>query len=452
MSNLYFSNITGILDVDTIVNALLQAKKNSVEKLVQKKAIYQANVSSLNNLLGALKEVKNSFNSLTFKNLSLSKKVEVSDSSVLSGSASEKTPEVSLKVKVIQLSQGEIRISNSGVSNLNEFLSAGTFTLKYWTSDNNYILYEVNFPGGTLEDLVNTINKIQDKVLASTFFDGTFYKLMLTEKDLKASTKETSEDSAVIEIEGNFPLDNLQTFQNAQNSKIQLGSNSYYIISSNNIFEDVISGLNLTVYKIGEASVSVKKDSSSLNSILNEFLSKINGVIDLVNSLLEKGGSFQGNSTITQIKVQFFNLLQPLIKLGILDISEKGKYFLNTENLNLLLKSNLANFQNTVLKVRDNFSKTLDGLIKTLEVYKNTQDSRVKFINEKIDALGESLIKEEKKLRLKFSQIEALMYENEQLRTKLESFVVSFSESSKKWALKEEGECISLQKVTFKLK
>ncbi len=432
MSNLYFSNITGILDVDTIVNALLQAKKNSVEKLVQKKAIYQANVSSLNNLLGALKEVKNSFNSLTFKNLSLSKKVEVSDSSVLSGSASEKTPEVSLKVKVIQLSQGEIRISNSGVSNLNEFLSAGTFTLKYWTSDNNYILYEVNFPGGTLEDLVNTINKIQDKVLASTFFDGTFYKLMLTEKDLKASTKETSEDSAVIEIEGNFPLDNLQTFQNAQNSKIQLGSNSYYIISSNNIFEDVISGLNLTVYKIGEASVSVKKDSSSLNSILNEFLSKINGVIDLVNSLLEKGGSFQGNSTITQIKVQFFNLLQPLIKLGILDISEKGKYFLNTENLNLLLKSNLANFQNTVLKVRDNFSKTLDGLIKTLEVYKNTQDSRVKFINEKIDALGESLIKEEKKLRLKFSQIEALMYENEQLRTKLESFVVSFSESSKK--------------------
>lgn len=432
MSDLYFSNITGVLDVDTIVNSLLKPKKLSLQKLAQKKAFYQANASSINNLLGALKEARSSLDSITLKNLSLRKRTEVSDPSILSASVSEKTPNLSLKVKVLQLSQEEIRISTLGVFNLNESLSSGSFTLKYWTSDSNYTSYSLNFSGGTLENLVDTINKSQDQVLASIFFDGTYYKLMLTEKKLSSSNKETSEGSAVIEVEGNFPLGTLETLQKAQNAKIQLGFSSSPIFSPTNIFENILPGLNLTVYKIGETSVSIKEDSSSINSILSEIVNKINGVIELVNSFSEKGSPFQGNSTITQIKVQIFNLFQPLIKWGIFNLSEKGKYFINTENLNLVLESNLERFQNTMFEVKENFVKGLDNLIKTFEVYKNTQNFRIRFLEEKISNLSEALSKEEKKLRLKFSQIEALMYENEQLRVRLENFAVSLTEANKK--------------------
>ncbi|MCD6548725.1 MAG: flagellar filament capping protein FliD [Thermodesulfobacterium sp.] len=430
MADIYMSNITGLLDVDSIIQGLLQSKIQDIQDLQNERAILQAQSSSLSNLLGALNDLNDFVETFNVSNLFTGKSVTVGDSDILSATAESDTPNIDIRdLTVSKLSQEEIRTSSTGVTDLNSTIDSATFTLRYWTSDTTYEETEINFSGGTLQDLVDAINSSQDKVEASILFDGTYYKLMLSEKDVGNSTKETATDSFVIEISsGNLPtqLGSLETLQSAQNAEIQIGSNTFS--SPSNTFEDIISGLTITVYQTGTTYLSIEDDYSQVSSNLNDLLEKINSVIDLVNSQTAKGGVFQGNAIITQIKPQIFSQMSPLINLGVINIDDDGMYSLNTETLNNLIETDLETLQSAISEVKTNFSSTLEGLIDTINTYKSAQDQQIERINEEIEELQQTLIKEEEKLRLEFSKIEALMYQNEQLRTKLESMVTPLSE------------------------
>ena len=430
MADIYMSNITGLLDVDSIIQGLLQSKTQDIQDLQNEKAILQAQSSSLSNLLGALNDLNDFVETLNVSNLFTGKSVTVGDPDILSATAESDTPNIDIRdLTVSKLSQEEIRTSSTGVTDLNSTIDSATFTLRYWTSDTTYEETEINFSGGTLQDLVDAINSSQDKIEASILFDGTYYKLMLSEKDVGNSTKETATDSFVIEISsGNLPtqLGSLETLQSAQNAEIQIGSNTFS--SPSNTFEDIISGLTITVYQTGTTYISVEDDYSQVSSNLNDLLEKINSVIDLVNSQTAQGGVFQGNAIITQIKPQIFSQMSPLINLGVINIDDDGMYSLNTETLNNFIETDLETLQSAISEVKTNFSSTLEGLIDTIKTYKSTQDQQIERINEEIEELQQALIKEEEKLRLEFSKIEALMYQNEQLRTKLESMVTPISE------------------------
>ena len=429
MSNLYMSNITGILDVDSIVRGFLQAKTKDVQNLQNKRATLQAQVSSLNNLLGALKEIHNFMETLNISNLLTEKSVTVDNPEILSATASYTTPNITIRdIKVLQLSQEEIRISSSGVTDLNNNLSPANFTIRYWISHTNYEDFKINFSGGTLQNLVTLINSSQNRVSASVLFDGTSYKLILSERDISSSTKETG-TTPVIEIIDTLPseLNNLETFQNAQNAKIQIGTSSSVFISSSNTFKNIISDLNITIYKTGTTNITVKNDYSKFTSSLNNFLTKINNVVDLINSMTAKAGLFQGTPMITQIKTQIFTLMKPLVNLGIININN-SQYSLNTEILNNLYQNNLEALNKAFSQIKNTFLPFLEVFTTTLNSYKSFQDKQIEAINEKINKIQKNLQKEEQKLRLEFSKIEALMYQNEQLRMRLEDFVKTLSQ------------------------
>ena len=430
MADLYMSNITGLLDVDSIVQGLLQAKARNIQALQNKRATLQAQASSLSNLLGALNELNNFVGTINVSNLFKGKKVTVGDKNILSAVAQSETPNINIRdLTVSKLSQEEIRVSQGGVNDLTSTLEPATFTLRYWTSNTTYEEKEINFSGGTLKDLVNAINSAQDKIEASILFDGTSYKLMLSEKDVANSSKETTTNNAVIEISsGNLPtqLGALETLQTAQNAEIKIGSNTF--TSSSNTFNNIISGLTLTVYKEGSTYLSVEDDYSQVSSTLNSLLEKINSLIELINSQTSKGGIFQGNAVITQIKPQIFSLMKPLTNLGIINLDDKGKYSLNTDSLNTLIKENLNTLQSAITQVKSGFSSALEDLISVVNRYKSIQDRQIDSINQKIETLQKTLKKEEEKLRLEFSKIEALMYHNERLRLRLESLAKPISE------------------------
>lgn len=433
MSDLYMSNITGLLDVDSIVQGLLQVKTKDIQNLQNKKASLQAQVSSLNNLFGTLKEIQNFIETLNISNLFNKKSVIVDNPEILSATASQNTPNITIRdIKVLQLSQEEIKISSSGITDLNSTLSPADFTLKYFLSDNNYEEFQINFSGGTLQDLVNLINSSQNRVSASILFDGTYYKLILSEKDASFSTKET-DTTSVIEIINELPyeLGNLETFQNAQNAKIQIGTSNSIFISSSNTFKNILSGLTITVYKTGTTNITVKNDYSEVTNNLNNLLTKINTLIDLINSMTAKGGLFQGTSMITQIKTQIFSLMKPFVNLGVLNIDDNGKYSLNMDTLNNLYQNDLEGLNTAFSQIKNTLLSSLEIFITTLNSYKSIQDKQIEAINEKINKIQENLKKEEQKLRLEFSKIEALMYQNEQLRLRLEDFVKTLSQMTK---------------------
>ncbi len=439
MADFNINNVTGLLDVDAFIKNLTLNKQKQIQKLMEKKALIQGKASSINNLLSSVNDLKSYLENLNVESLFKGKKVTVSDSSVLSASVTESAPNLSIKVKPTQLAQEEIRISSQGVSNLDTSLSPASFTLKYWTSDTNSEEVNISFSEGKLQDLVNLINSSQNRVSASIYYDGTAYKLMLSEKDLGASNKETNlaNNSFVIEISnGNLPtqlgsLDNNTILQSAKNAKLKVGSDDNEIVSSTNTFKDVVNGLTLTVQKTSDTFIEVKISDSydKVSQELNNLSNKLNGVIDLVNQLTGKGALFQGNANITQLKSSLFRLTQPLQNLGLINISEEGKYSLNNSNLNSLIENGkISDIQSALTTVKKDLKSYVEALSQSFQFYKNTQDNQIQAMDKKISSLQESLIKEEEKLRLTFSKIEALMAKNEQLRGRLESFIVSLSE------------------------
>ncbi|NPA39651.1 MAG: flagellar filament capping protein FliD [Thermodesulfobacteria bacterium] len=428
MSDFYISNLTGTLDIDSMVQGLLQPKLQNVKRLQTEKAKLEAVASSISNLLGALKDAQSEIDGWDIDSLFSGKKVDVADDSILTATASKDTPDVSLTLTVDSLAQTEVRVSSNGVTDLNDTIPAATFTLTYWTSDTDSLSYTINFGGGTLQDLVDAINSAQDKVEASIFYDGTSYKLMLSEKDPGASTKETTDTSAVIEVDSNFPLGTLDTLQNATNAKLEVGTSGTIVTSPTNTFENVITGLNVTVSQTGSTTVTIEEDYSQATDTVKDFLDKINGVIDLINKSTGKGKLFQGNVMVTQLKTQFFSLMQPLIKLGVINLDENGKYSLNESAFLNQIENNPDEVKLALSQIQTNFKSVLDQLVSSFEAYKEAQDRQIRNIDNRIKEMQEALKKEEIRLRIQFAKIEDLMYQNDQLRQKLQNFAVPLSQ------------------------
>jgi flagellar hook-associated protein 2 len=435
-NQLYLSNVTGLLDVDAFVKSLTQAKQKELQKIARNKALHQAKASSISNFLSGIKDLKDFVSSLNIDKPFQGKSVSVSDSSVISAQASANTPNLTLKVKVNQLSQAEMRLSTGGVSSLEDTLSSATFTLRYYTSDSAYEETTINFSGGKLNQLVEAINSSQNRVQASVFFDGDSYKLILSEKDVGASTKETSAGGSVIEIASGSlpsPLGSLTTLQEAKNAQLELPSGSI-LTSPTNTFKDVLPGLTITAQKTSTdyVSLTINDDLSGGKKAISDLLNKINGVLDLLKPMTAKGGLFQGNSALVQIKASLFRLTKPLQELGLINIGNDGKYSLRSEAYDQLIsQGKVEDVKKALASVKEGLSNYLEGLAKTFTAYKNAEDQAISRLDKKAEELTASLSKEEKKLRLIFSKIEALMNHNETLKTRLESFVKGLSEMRK---------------------
>ncbi|HBT03431.1 MAG TPA: hypothetical protein DEA54_01300, partial [Thermodesulfobacterium commune] len=66
---LYLNNVTGLLDVDSMVQGILQPKLKTLNKLQQDKATLQIKNTAIANLLGAIKSAQSSIDSLNVENL-----------------------------------------------------------------------------------------------------------------------------------------------------------------------------------------------------------------------------------------------------------------------------------------------------------------------------------------------------------------------------------------------
>jgi flagellar hook-associated protein 2 len=435
-NQLYLSNVTGLLDVDAFVKSLTQAKQKELQKIAQDKALHQAKASSISNFLSGIKDLKDFVSSLNIDTPFQGKSVSVSDTSVISAQASPNTPNLTLKVKVNQLSQAEMSLSTGGVSSLEDTLSSATFTLRYYTSGSAYEETTINFSGGKLNQLVEAINSSQNRVQASVFFDGGSYKLLLSEKDVGASTKESAGGSVIEIASGSLPspLGSLTTLQEAKNAQLELPSGSI-LTSPTNTFKDVLPGLNITAQKTSTdyVSLTINDDLSGGKKAISDLLNKINGVLDILKPMTEKGGLFQGNSALVQSKTSLFRLTKPLQELGLINIGDDGKYALRGEAYDQLVsQGKVEDVKKALSSVKEGLSNYLEGLEKTFTAYKNTEDQAISRLDKRAEELTVSLSKEEKKLRLIFSKIEALMNQNETLKTRLESFVKGLSETSKK--------------------
>lgn len=436
---IYFNNLTGKFDWGSIIDQMIKIKSLPLQRLSQEAQQIQARQSALQKLTEAVKGLFQTFESLNVSDLFKGKKAESSDSSVLTATAIENTPNVTLNITVNQLAQKEVLITTQGVSDINQNISWNNFRIAYNTGS-QYLRFDIPSGSGKLSDLVNAINNIAgDKVVASIFYDGSQYKLMLSEKDEGVSNVETTYDYnnsryiTVISFE-EFPVINSQLWdvdtanplQQARNAQISIGSTN--ITSPTNRFENIIAGLNVEVKKTGSATVNVRDDYSKVASFFSDFVKNYNAVISQVNQLTDKGALFQGDYSITGIKTELSRMLDDLFANDLVNIKEDGTLEVNTSAINSLTGSNPQKMGDIISRLKDMIGSYALRTSTTLGIFGNDLQIRLDQINSRAKELGERLVREEERLRLEFAKVEAFINKAQETMARLQAFIISLSD------------------------
>ena len=428
------SGLTGAFDSGAFVEQILQLRSIPIQRLQQEKALVQAKLSSLSNFVGAVKSFRDLFENLDVDSLFKNRSVNVSDESVLSATATEEAPLITFSVTVNKLSSAEIRVSNGGVSDLNTgFASSGTLTITYDTGSATETFNIDYSTGETLEDLVNKINSSQDRVKASIYYDGSTYRLMLSESDVGASTVETDTTGGIYAISVSGQPSELgtdfDTIQLAKNAEIQIGSGSP-ITSPSNEFSNVITGVTITAKAVGSSEVTIGEDYGKVREFFSDFAENFNGVVEMVGELT--GGEsplFAGEGTIRLTQTGIVDRLDPLIQKGLIDYDGvTGKISINTDKLNELLESDPDSVKDLINELKDSYTPFLSGQVDVFGTFEENFNLQIERIDERISVLAQRLQEEERLLRLEFSRLEAFISRANELRERFRMFMVSLSE------------------------
>ncbi|GAB6065962.1 flagellar filament capping protein FliD [Aquifex pyrophilus] len=432
---IYLPGFSGAYDWGAMLDQLMAVKSIPIQKLNREKQIINQKIQLISEFSKKVNDLKNLIENFNLDDALLSKSASVSHPDVLSVSVRKEAPEITFEVNVLNTASVEILVYDSGFNSLEEQIgSSGSFTLRYYKTDTEYEGFTIEYNStDTLQDIVNKINEAQSLVKASIYYDGNKYKLMLSETSPENSTVETSDDlsTKVIHLLGTLPpqFGNSSLIQKAQNAKIQVGSGSV-IESAGSTFENVITGIDITVKETGSSRVEVRQDFGKVKEFLNNFVKSYNKLVNNVKSLtLGENAPFRGENTIMGVKYELSDALDPLIELGIIEYKEDGSIALSG-NLEQVIEENPDVFK---LKMEE-FINTAGGVLRvssdSFKEFTEFLQDKVERIDERIKLLSERLAREEELLRRQFSQLESFMSYANDVRERLKQFIVTLSEMS----------------------
>lgn len=432
---IYFNNLTGRFDWGSIVDQIIRIKSLPLQRLSQEAEQVQKRQSALQKLTNGISGLSQLFEALDVDKLFKAKRADSSDNSVLIASAGENTPNITLNISVNQLAQKEVLITQQGLTDINATINWSGFRIAYNIGPRS-LYFNIPSGSGKLSDLVNAINNTAgDKIVASIFYDGTHYKLMLSERDEGASTVETSSNTTVISFDPNSPLsidgqqwdlDTSNPLQQARNAKISIGANT--ITSPTNKFENMVTGLSVEVKKTGSATVSVKEDYSKVIDFFKDLVKSYNEVLSQVNQLTDKGALFQGDYTIVGIKTELSKMLEDLFAHDLVNIKEDGTLEINSSAINSLASSNPQRLRDMTIKLKGTMGTYALRTSITLKNFGDSLQSRLDQINSRAKELSDQLIREEERLRLEYAKVEAFINRAQEIRERMQAFIVSLSE------------------------
>lgn len=436
---IYFNNLTGRFDWGQVVDSIIRLRSVPIRKLSEEAKQLQTQQSALSRLSTAIKDLEGFLSDFEPRKLTQTRRAISSDESVLVATASEKTPEINLKIRVEGLAQKEVLLSNFSIQDVNAFVSWNAFSLRFATDYGNYRVFDIPAGSGRLSDLVELINRIAgDYIEASVYFDGRGYKLMLTERSEELSKLETDvststyviSEASPMSINGVYGLEYDSPLQLARNARIAVGDRTFsYVTSASNTFENLVSGLSITVKRVGEATIRVQKDSSGIVSRLRDFVEKYNRVVQTVNELTAKDALFQGDYTIFGIKSGLSRRLTELFALDVLNLKEDGTLELNSSAVSSLAQREPEKLLKTLEGFRKNLLDYVSGLSSFVSRTSASLEDRIGRISARVEYLQRQLVKEEERLRLEYSKIEAFMNRAQEIMMRLQAFMVSLSES-----------------------
>lgn len=310
------------LDVNGLVSKLMSVEQRPLTKLDTKEASFQAKLSAFGTLKGTLSSLQTAAKGLTSASTFTSRSAAVSDNTVLTASAANSAATGNYNINVTQLAKKLTIRSDSTYATTTDTFNTGSLAITVGTTTKNITIDSTN---NTLDGISTAINAAGAGVTAAIVNDGSTNRLVLTANDTGSAGAFTiavtdngsggSHALADLAYSGGAGIAG-QTLRVQSGDDAQLSVNGLSVTRSSNTVSDVISGVTLTLAKVGTSALSVSRDTSSISTAISSFVKAYNDANKMIhdvtayNASTGKASILTGDGTVRNIGAQLSSALQ----------------------------------------------------------------------------------------------------------------------------------------------
>jgi len=365
------------LDTQALITGLVGASQGPINALKDKQGQTQSAVSTLSDISSALAGFKSAVSALSTPS-GVGSFTGTSSSSAIAITTSGTAQPASYSMNVKQLAHEQRTYSNTFSSPSTALGQTGMLSIQIGSGTATNISIDSS---DTLDQVVTKINASGARVNASTFFDGTNYRLQVRGID-------TGKDNAITfgEADGvSFGLtEAANTVQKAQNSVVSI--DGFDVERSTNQVVGAITGvtLALTAQTTSPVDVSISQDAHSLETKMQAVVSAYNQVMIKVNTAAGHGTTkapnpvLASNSTLRSIMNRLSSTLQTVVGTGAhntlgsigLSLQKDGSLSLDNTKLETALTSD----PDSIAKIMAGSSGdgVMDQLSSTVDLFNQT--------------------------------------------------------------------------------
>jgi len=438
------SGIGSGLDIDSLVTQLVQAEGSAPSfRLNKREASYQSDLSAVGRLKSVLSDFKTSLASLSDVDKLQPRSAQSSDVSLFTAAADKTASAGSYEIEVLTLAQPAKVRSNSFTDADAEVIGSGTLDISLGADT-----FQITIDGtnNTLEGIRDAINLASDNpgIAASIINVDGGPQLVLD-----SSTNGLVNSVTVAAVDDNvgdgFDLSrldsaNLIIAQPAQDATFNL--DGQLVTKASNSFSDVITGVTINLKKEEPATtetLSVELDSGTIDVKVKSFVSAYNALTDALKDLssydpeTKVAGALQGDSMLRGVQSGIRNVLGDSIdnlkygnitELGI-TTNEAGHFQLDSTRLAEVMSDDFTAVSE-LFAGENGVASKLDEILGAYLASDGSINSRESGLKDRIQSvaddravLGERLLSIESRYRARFSAMDVLVGQLQNLSTYL---------------------------------
>ena len=424
-----FGGLATGLDTGNIVEQLMALERRPVTLLEKDKTWLNSRLKAFTTLDTKMKSFANTIKTLGNANILLQRSVKQSSGDFLSATvSSDAQAGASYQVEVVSLAQVQKSVSAGVASRTDTGFGTGTMFLTVGGVSHPIEIVEGN---NSLAGIMQAINNADLGVSAAIINDGstTPYRLVLTGEDV--GNDFTLDSSG---LSGGTSILNIGVpIQTATRAHIRVDTIDIY--SDSNTLSEAIPGVTLDLLQGKEGStttLNISVDKTSIKSTIEAFAKGYNEVINFITSQSaingSEGGVLGGDSGINAIKRRLQSLLtQPLANSGVFttlselgfETQKDGSLVVNDKKLSAAVDSNLDSIvsllageggnKGVATQFQDYLKSMTSSTTGMLKGKKDSINSNVRRIDNRIDSMEMRLEKRQKMLEAQFGAMESLV-------------------------------------------
>ena len=269
------------IDTEALVNALAGVERQGQDAMKAKLAATNSSISNLSGVSGYLSKLKAASDALDTTAEVGSYKATSSHAAIVASASGLAAPG-KYSLKITQLAKEQRTYSNTIASATTAMNEAGTLTLGVGNGATKDIAIATT---DTIDDVMGKINAAGLRMTASSFYDGTAYRIQLRGLDTGEANNLTITESGT-----NFGFGvPANTVQAAQDAKIKL--DGFDIKSATNQVTGAIRGvtLALTAESTDTINITVDNDPDALRTKLSSLVDAFNNVTTKIKDVTGGG-------------------------------------------------------------------------------------------------------------------------------------------------------------------